>query len=361
MKFRNLFTFATLAVLAVSSVAVGGQEAAKKRMAVPPVENQTQQRAIGDMTGPIIQGLTRKKNRSYDVIERAQLEKVLGEQGMGMTGIIDQSSAVQAGKIAGADYVVLGTIVSASYRDEQYTKPYNVKEPNKPYYKAYRGADEKKKRQDEVDKRQYEADMRIYETAMRTHEEEKRKAENIRYWRTNYNVSVSLKVVDVETGTIITTKEGMGSGSQDWGTGQPQRISDSLYSSPASSAFASAGAQILDEFDPLTPVVLAVNDERKEKTVIVNKGKDDGVHVGMLFIVQREGETITDMNGRVVAVKKENIGDIVITQVDDATAIGKVTGEIELKGAKQKLKIERGDVLTPGKLERGFFGGIKER
>ena len=377
MKLRNLFAVATLAVLAASSIAVGSQEAARKRLAVPPVENQTQREIGGDMTGPIIQGLTRKKNRSYDVIERSQLDKVLGEMGLGMTGVIDQSSAAQVGKMLGANYVVLGTIVSTSYRDEQYTKPYDVRAPEEPqkphwYWKDYGGGDERKRKQDAEAKAkaeaEYVAEMRIYEREempnyvrdMSKYNEEKRKAESIQYWRTNYSVSVSLKVVDVETGAIVTTAAGSGSGNQDWGTGRPQRISDSLYSSPSSSAFAAAGAQILDYFDPLLPVVLAVHDERKEKTVTINKGKDDGIYVGMPFIAQREGETIKDMNGKVVAVKKENIGDLVVTHVEDATAICKVTGEIKLKRGG-KLGIVRGDVLTPGKLERGFFGGIKER
>jgi len=362
MKYRNLFAVTTLAVLAATAPQLSSQEAGRKRLAVPHVENQSS-RNIGDMTDAIVQGLTRKKNRSYDVLERAQLEKVLGELGLGMTGVIDQSSAQQVGKMAGAEYVVLGTILSADAKDEQYTKPYDVKPPDKPTNGANLPWVKNEQKKAELTA-QYQKEMREYEPKMREWEAAKNRAESIPHWRTVNEVKVSLKVVDVETGTIITTAQGGGRGvANDWGSNRPQSQSlpDSIFTSPASTAFAQAGAQILDFFDPLIPVVLAVHTDRKDKTVTINKGKDDGVHPRMKFIAVREGETIRDLNGKVVAVKKENIGDIEIISVDDGTAIGKVTGEIKLKGKKDKLGIERGDVLTPGTLERGFFGAIKEK
>jgi hypothetical protein len=46
----------------------------------------------------------------YQVIERAQLDKVLSEQGLQMSGIADPTTASKIGKIMGVDAVVLGNV-----------------------------------------------------------------------------------------------------------------------------------------------------------------------------------------------------------------------------------------------------------
>jgi TolB-like protein len=49
----------------------------------------------------------------FKVIERAQLEKILNEQKLGMSGIVDVSTAAQIGKGMGVDAVVCGSIARA--------------------------------------------------------------------------------------------------------------------------------------------------------------------------------------------------------------------------------------------------------
>lgn len=48
----------------------------------------------------------------FDVIERRLLEKILEEHKLGMTGIIDQESVAQLGKVLGVRTVVTGTILN---------------------------------------------------------------------------------------------------------------------------------------------------------------------------------------------------------------------------------------------------------
>ncbi|MCP4584134.1 MAG: hypothetical protein GY839_21185 [candidate division Zixibacteria bacterium] len=48
----------------------------------------------------------------FKVIERSQLENILAEQKLGLTGVIDASTAVEVGKTAGVDVVVFGSIAS---------------------------------------------------------------------------------------------------------------------------------------------------------------------------------------------------------------------------------------------------------
>lgn len=48
----------------------------------------------------------------FKIIERAQLEKVLDEQKLGLSGVIDVSTAAQIGKGIGADGVICGSVIS---------------------------------------------------------------------------------------------------------------------------------------------------------------------------------------------------------------------------------------------------------
>ncbi len=48
--------------------------------------------------------------RRFDVVERSLLNKVLEEQNLGMTGLVDVSSAARVGKMLGVEAIVTGTI-----------------------------------------------------------------------------------------------------------------------------------------------------------------------------------------------------------------------------------------------------------
>jgi curli biogenesis system outer membrane secretion channel CsgG len=48
--------------------------------------------------------------RRFRVIERSALDKIMEEQKLGMTGFVDDETAVKVGKLAGADVIILGRI-----------------------------------------------------------------------------------------------------------------------------------------------------------------------------------------------------------------------------------------------------------
>ncbi len=48
--------------------------------------------------------------RRFRVIERSALDKIMEEQKLGMTGFVDDETAVKVGKLAGADVIVLGRV-----------------------------------------------------------------------------------------------------------------------------------------------------------------------------------------------------------------------------------------------------------
>ena len=47
---------------------------------------------------------------NINLVERGQIKNVLGEQKLQMTGVVDSSSAVEIGKILGADAVLIGNV-----------------------------------------------------------------------------------------------------------------------------------------------------------------------------------------------------------------------------------------------------------
>ncbi|MBT5031271.1 MAG: hypothetical protein HOM55_03140, partial [Proteobacteria bacterium] len=50
------------------------------------------------------------KSYKYNLIERSQMEQVLGEKALGLQGVTSSSEAIQLGKLLGVEGVILGTV-----------------------------------------------------------------------------------------------------------------------------------------------------------------------------------------------------------------------------------------------------------
>jgi curli biogenesis system outer membrane secretion channel CsgG len=62
----------------------------------------------------------------FDVIERRLLEKVLREQNLGASGVVDTQSASKLGKVLGARIVISGTVIKLSSLTEVNTRLIDV-------------------------------------------------------------------------------------------------------------------------------------------------------------------------------------------------------------------------------------------
>jgi curli biogenesis system outer membrane secretion channel CsgG len=51
------------------------------------------------------------KTGRFEVVERALLQKILEEQKLSMTGVIDKSSASQIGKVLGVKAIITGSVL----------------------------------------------------------------------------------------------------------------------------------------------------------------------------------------------------------------------------------------------------------
>jgi curli biogenesis system outer membrane secretion channel CsgG len=55
----------------------------------------------------------------YNFVERSQMEQVLGEEKLGMTGAVDQQTAASLGKVLGASALIIGTVTNYSTQSSQ--------------------------------------------------------------------------------------------------------------------------------------------------------------------------------------------------------------------------------------------------
>ena len=89
----------------------GACEASSVTVAVLPFENlnrdSTYQVLSRGMCESLIEGLS--SVQSLTLVERAQVEKTLREQALGLTGAVDEKTAPKTGQLLGAKYVVMGS------------------------------------------------------------------------------------------------------------------------------------------------------------------------------------------------------------------------------------------------------------
>lgn len=55
---------------------------------------------------------TLAKSEQIQIVERNQLEKITNEMALGMSGLLDAESAAKVGKVAGANYMVIGSFIN---------------------------------------------------------------------------------------------------------------------------------------------------------------------------------------------------------------------------------------------------------
>jgi curli biogenesis system outer membrane secretion channel CsgG len=94
----------------------------KKRIAVFVFEDKTDKSAswwnsknVGEGVSDMLITALVKTNR-YRVIERTELDALLGEQGLAAAGIVTPESAAEAGKVLGVELAVMGSVSEFGYK-----------------------------------------------------------------------------------------------------------------------------------------------------------------------------------------------------------------------------------------------------
>jgi len=86
----------------------------KTRLAVIDFEQKAPQEFQGKQIGEIVAEwlITSLVNTGrFEVVERAQLQKILKEQQLGMTGMINQDTAAKVGELLGVKVIITGSVI----------------------------------------------------------------------------------------------------------------------------------------------------------------------------------------------------------------------------------------------------------
>lgn len=279
----------TLSVLALCCAALSLSAFAQKpRIAVLKIRNESQY-GHGRLGPAIEDWLVEKLVQSgqFRVIERKELESVLQEQELSLSGAIDDKTAVKVGKLLGCQLVVLGAVTDFSIR----------KSGGEAFFKV--GVD---------------------------------------IGKTTAEGTLSLRLVNTTTGEILFTGSESGTtsfgkvriagigGGTDWDESQARKIFQPAVDRLAQKILQSTEA--LKEGLGAAALVTGKVAKVSEGKVYLNLGSTDGIKEGQQFKLFRVGEAITDPEtGKVLGQEKSRIGTVTVTKImGEHLSVGVVEG-----------------------------------
>lgn len=286
MFFKKIFV-ATVATLLVCTL--NFCEAAKKTIAVMPLENvsgYSDQRVAEIMTEQLLVAIHSSGN--YTVVERTQMGTVLKEQGFqNIAG--DPNSASEPGKLAGADYTLVGKVTMTV-----------------------------------VDQNTTSKTVSTITRALKLDNLERAAGKFVHPFKSK--VHLDIRFVDNTTGEVIIAKTIEGATS---GATQVEALN---------AACKEAAENFLRELDTVNPFRARIA-EISGDDIYIDCGSLNGVRRGEVLVVAREGDPIV-VNGKIVAVKQTNVGKIKVVEVNPEYAVCKREG--------LSNDIRKGDVVKRG-------------
>ncbi|MBM4331839.1 MAG: hypothetical protein FJ117_11560 [Deltaproteobacteria bacterium] len=103
----------------------------KTRMAVIDFEQKGEQEFRGKQVGEIVAEwliTSLVKTGRFDVVERSQLQKILKEQQLGLTGMISQETAAKVGELLGVKVIITGSVIRLGNVYDVNTRLINVED-----------------------------------------------------------------------------------------------------------------------------------------------------------------------------------------------------------------------------------------
>ena len=153
-------------------------------IAVLPFTNSSQRPEMAaKVQAYAITALTEMKDPFLKIVDRENMDRILEEQRLGLSGVVDEQTAVRVGNLMGAQAVLMGTLIE--YREE----PGSLRRSTKEAFESYR-----------VTKVDPETGEKSYETKYRPVKYTEYFQENKVY------VSFSYRLVSLETGEVLVSK-----------------------------------------------------------------------------------------------------------------------------------------------------------
>jgi len=113
------------------------QENARYTIGILKFENSTKVTGMESaLSGSIVRDLMNLNDPFLIVIDRTNTQKLISEQKLGMTGIIDEGTAARAGEMLGAKAILVGKVVSAEKVSGKLKKQSKTGYLGKPVYKV---------------------------------------------------------------------------------------------------------------------------------------------------------------------------------------------------------------------------------
>jgi len=241
----------------------------------------------------------------YTVVERKAIDKVLAEQNFSVSDRVDPTTAAKIGRILGVDAIIIGSITQFG-RDDKATTLGGLGSIGRRY--GLGGV-------------------------------QRREAKAV--------VEVTARMISTDTAEILavghgrgestrsgTSLLGAGGNSGGAGAGAYDMTSKNFAATLIGEAVHKAVGQLSQELEAgaskLPARVVQVNGliaDVSGNTVILNVGSRAGVKVGDQLQVRRKIREVRDpATGKVIRALEDTIGQVVITEVDEVSAVGTYTG-----------------------------------
>lgn len=249
--------------------------------------SETQAAAVGDVFARML-----TSSKTITVIERDQLENIAGEIARGQSGMITDETAVQIGKIAGCNYMLIGAVT----RYEHSTST---------------------------------TDLFIFG------------------WRKYYALAtIDVRVVDVETTKVVLSLSESGTTTQKGTTLNFYGMNDKKnmdFKGMEAGAVADAASRLGFKLrEAMTGEYVEVLEPGK-KEIVVGLGMNDGAQIGGLYRVYTDGREIRDAKGNSLGREMNDIAVVKITKLQptfsNAVIASKKAGNLSL--------VRRGDKIFP--------------
>lgn len=183
---------------------------------------------------------------TYTVVERTRLSSVMRELGFQQSGSVSDQSSVSIGKMTGADYTVMGSVVDANVAAQ----------------------------------------------------------DNVLYKSVKAKAQFNYKIIDNTTGEVKVAE--MVTGSSSMPLSDKVRVNSDQVRMLLSRAVAEAAEKVALKFADMNPLAGSVMKFIEDKAY-VNLGTEQGVKVGDLYQIYREGEILTDPMGNIIGVVEEDV------------------------------------------------------
>jgi curli biogenesis system outer membrane secretion channel CsgG len=218
----------------------------------------------------------------FVVLERSQIDRVLGEQDFGASGRVNEETAAAQGQVIGAQVLLTGGVTEYSYTSSSLGGALSVLN-----------------------------------------------AASAKLQQVRAMVALDIRLLDAATGEVIFSKRGSGKASTrmasaDVTVGEQEFSTALAASTPLGKASREAigeiVAAIVEELADV-PWTGRIIDARADR-IYVNAGKEDGIEPGVVFDVYAVGEPLVDpATGRTLGAPEERIGAIRVTEVKDRYSI----------------------------------------